>query len=465
MPSNANVEAHPSSHGDERLTGAQALFRSLELEGVEVIFGIPGGAILPAYDPLLDSSIRHVLMRHEQGAGHAAEGYAHATGRPGVCMATSGPGACNLVTALADAWMDSIPVVAITGQVPSGVIGNDAFQEADIRGITIPVTKHNWLVTDARDIPRVVREAFHIASTGRPGPVLIDVPKDILIHEAPFEWPEGVDLPGYKPTTKGNLRQVKEAVALILRSERPVLYAGGGVIKAEAAPELLALAETGQLPVVTTLMARGAFPDTHPLGLGMPGMHGCYTAVTAMQKADLLIAIGSRFDDRVTGNLATFAPDAKVIHVDIDPAEIGKNRHAHVPIVGDAKDVTASLQRELVKQQGDEGPPDRSAWLTALRDWQERYPYRYEQRDDGPIEPEFVMERIYEATRAMPRSWPASDSTRCGRRSTTGSPGRGSGSTAAASAPWGSRFRRRSARRSGDPTRRWSRSTATAASR
>jgi acetolactate synthase-1/2/3 large subunit len=395
----ASADARPGGRSGERLTGAQALFRSLELEGVDVVFGIPGGAILPAYDPLLESSIRHVLMRHEQGAGHAAEGYAHATGRPGVCIATSGPGACNLVTALADAWMDSIPLVAITGQVPTGAIGNDAFQEADIRGITIPVTKHNWLVTDPHDVPRVVREAFHIASTGRPGPVLIDLPKDVLIHEAPFEWPEAVDLPGYKPTTRGNLRQVKEAVRLILAAERPVLYVGGGVIKAEASEELRALAETGELPVVTTLMARGAFPDTHPLALGMPGMHGAYTAVTAMQRSDLLIAIGSRFDDRVTGNLATFAPDAKVIHVDIDPAEIGKNRHAHVPIVGDAKDVTASLQRELAKAQEAEGRPDRSAWLATLRDWLERYPYRYEQHDDGPIEPQFVMERIYEATK------------------------------------------------------------------
>jgi acetolactate synthase-1/2/3 large subunit len=381
------------------LTGAQALFRSLELEGVEIVFGLPGGAILPAYDPLLASSVRHVLMRHEQGAGHAAEGYAQATGRVGVCMATSGPGACNLVTPIADAFMDSIPLVAITGQVPTGVIGNDAFQEADIRGITMPITKHNWLVTDVRDIPRVLREAFHIASTGRPGPVLVDIPKDVLIHEAPFEWPDGVDLPGYKPTTKGNLRQVKEAAQLIMASERPVLYVGGGVIKAEASPEVRTLAETGLLPVVTTLMARGAFPDTHPLGLGMPGMHGCYTAVTAMQRSDLLIAIGARFDDRVTGALASFAPYAKVIHVDIDPAEIGKNRHADVPIVGDAKDVTAALASELGKAQSAAGGvPDRSAWLATLRGWQSSYPYRYEQLDDGPIKPEFVVERIDEAS-------------------------------------------------------------------
>jgi acetolactate synthase-1/2/3 large subunit len=381
-----------------RLTGAQALFRSLELEGVDVVFGIPGGAILPAYDPLLDSSIRHVLMRHEQGAGHAAEGYAHATGRPGVCMATSGPGGCNLVTALADAFMDSIPVVAITGQVPSGVIGNDAFQEADIRGITMPITKHNWLVTDPADVPQIIRQAFHIASTGRPGPVLVDIPKDVLISEAPFEWPEQLDLPGYRPTTKGHAKQVKEAVRLILESERPVIYAGGGLVKANAAGELRALAETGSLPVVTTLMARGVFPDTHPLGLGMPGMHGSYTAVTAMQKSDLLIAIGSRFDDRVTGNLATFAAGAKVIHVDIDPAEIGKNRAADVPIVGDARDVTAALARELARAQEHRGAPDRSAWLETLRSWQEQFPYRYSQDDGGPLKPQFVVDRIYEAT-------------------------------------------------------------------
>ena len=383
----------------QRLTGAQALFRSLELEGVDVVFGIPGGAILPAYDPLLDSGIRHILMRHEQGAGHAAEGYAHATGRPGVCMATSGPGACNLVTALADAFMDSIPVVAITGQVPSAVIGNDAFQEADIRGITMPITKHNWLVTDAADLPRVIREAFHIAATGRPGPVLIDVPKDVLLQQAPFEWPEAVDLPGYRPTTKGNLRQIREAVRLIMAAERPVVYAGGGIVRAEASEELRTLARTGRLPVVTTLMARGTFPDDDPLCLGMPGMHGSYTAVTAMQRADLLIALGARFDDRVTGSLATFAPHAKVIHVDIDPAEIGKNRHADVPIVGDAKDVVGALARELARAQGERGAPDRSAWLSTLRDWVERFPYRYTQQDGGPIKPQFVVERILEATR------------------------------------------------------------------
>jgi acetolactate synthase-1/2/3 large subunit len=382
----------------EMLSGAQALMRSLELEGVDVVFGIPGGAILPAYDPLIDSSIRHVLMRHEQGAGHAAEGYAHVTGRPGVCMATSGPGGCNLVTALADAYMDSIPVVAITGQVPTAVVGNDAFQEAYITGITMPITKHNTMVTDPADVPRAIREAFHIASTGRPGPVLVDLPKDVLIKQAEFRWPDDVDLPGYRPTTKGNVKQVREAVRLILESERPVIYAGGGIVRAGAAPELRQLAEAGDLPVVTTLMGRGVFPDTHPLALGMPGMHGMYTAVTAMQRSDLLISIGVRFDDRVTGQLETFAAGAKVIHVDIDPAEIGKNRAADVPIVGDAKEVTAALTRELAKAQEERGAPDRSAWLGQLHEWQERFPLRYRQEDDGPIKPQFVVDRIYEAT-------------------------------------------------------------------
>ncbi len=383
-----------------RLTGAQALFKALEGEGVEVVFGIPGGAILPAYDPLLDSGIRHVLCRHEQGAGHAAEGYAHATGRVGVCMATSGPGGCNLVTALADAKMDSVPVVAITGQVPTPVVGNDAFQEADITGITMPITKHNYLVKDAADIPRVIREAFHIASTGRPGPVLVDIPKDVLLRELDWHWPERVDIPGYKPTTKANVRQIREAVKLILASERPVLYVGGGVLKAGATEELHRLATAGRIPVVTTLMARGAFPDGHELCLGMPGMHGNYTAVTAMQRADLLIALGARFDDRVTGNLATFAPGAKVIHVDVDPAEIGKNRRADVPIVGDARDAIAKLAAELERRQAEGGgAPDRTPWLRQLREWQERYPLRYTQPAEGPLKPQYAIERLYELTK------------------------------------------------------------------
>jgi acetolactate synthase-1/2/3 large subunit len=377
-----------------KVTGAQALFKSLEGEGVDVVFGIPGGAILPAYDPLIESSVRHVLCRHEQGAGHAAEGYAWATGKVGVAIATSGPGGCNLVTALADAKMDSVPMVAITGQVPTPVVGNDAFQEADITGITIPVTKHNFLVKDANELAETIREAFHIASTGRPGPVLVDIPKDVLLQEATWRWPESVDLPGYKPTTKGNLRQVRSAVEMILESERPVLYVGGGVIKAEASTELLALATDGRLPVTTTLMARGAFPDTHELALGMPGMHGGYTAVTAMQKADLLVALGARFDDRVTGRLAAFAPDAKIIHVDVDPAEIGKNRSADIPIVGDCKDVIAKLHAELTRRQAEAGgSPDRSAWLAQLDDWRRRYPYRYDQPADGPLKPQYCIEQ------------------------------------------------------------------------
>ena len=377
------------------MSGADAVLKALEQEGVEVIFGIPGGASMPIYDPLVDRSpIRHVLCRHEQGAGHAAEGYSWATGRVGVCMATSGPGATNLVTPLADAKMDSVPIVAITGQVPTPVVGNDAFQEADITGITMPITKHNFLVKDPGEIVETVREAFHIAATGRPGPVVVDLPKDVLNAEVEYVWPERVKLPGYKPTTKGNNRQVVEAVKLLLAAERPVLYVGGGVVKADAAAELAELAELGRLPVVTTLMARGVFPDSHELCLGMPGMHGNYTAVTAMQRADLLVALGSRFDDRVTGKLAAFAPHAKVVHVDIDPAEIGKNRVADIPIVGDCRDVIAKMVAELGRRQGDAGPPDRSAWRGQLADWQQRYPSRYQQESDGPIKPQYAVERL-----------------------------------------------------------------------
>ena len=379
-----------------KMSGADALLKALEQEGVEAIFGIPGGASMPIYDPLVDrSSIRHILCRHEQGAGHAAEGYAWVTGKVGVCMATSGPGATNLVTPLADAKMDSVPIVAITGQVPTPVVGNDAFQEADITGITMPVTKHNFLVKDPAEIVETVREAFHIASTGRPGPVLIDLPKDVLLAETTYRWPERIDLPGYKPTTKGNTRQVVEAVKLVMRAKKPVLYVGGGVIKADADEELFKLATTGQLPVVTTLMARGAFPDSHELCLGMPGMHGNYTAVTSMQQADLLVALGSRFDDRVTGKLAGFAPHAKIVHVDIDPAEIGKNRAVDVPIVGDCKDVIGKLAAELVKRQEEAGGvPDRGPWLRQLAEWKEAYPYRYAQEPDGALKPQFCVERL-----------------------------------------------------------------------
>jgi acetolactate synthase I/II/III large subunit len=379
-----------------KMSGALALLKALEQEDVDVIFGIPGGASMPIYDPLVDGSpIRHILCRHEQGAGHAAEGYAWATGKVGVCMATSGPGATNLVTPLADAKMDSVPIVAITGQVPTPVVGNDAFQEADITGITMPITKHNFLVKDPAEIVETVREAFHIASTGRPGPVLIDLPKDVLLADVQYTWPEKVRLPGYKPTTKGNQRQIAEAVKLIMKAKRPVLYVGGGVIKSDADRELYRLATTGQLPVVTTLMARGAFPDSHELCLGMPGMHGNYTAVTAMQKADLLVALGARFDDRVTGKLAGFAPHAKVVHVDIDPAEIGKNRTADVPIVGDCRDVIGKIAAELERRQEEAGgAPERSAWLGQLKEWREAYPYRYDQHPDGPLKPQYCVERL-----------------------------------------------------------------------
>ncbi|MDQ1704388.1 MAG: acetolactate synthase large subunit, partial [Frankiaceae bacterium] len=326
----------------EMLTGAQSLVRSLEELGVDVVFGIPGGAILPAYDPLFDSKrLRHILVRHEQGAGHAATGYAQATGRVGVCMATSGPGATNLVTPIADAYMDSVPIVAITGQVPSAAIGTDAFQEADICGITMPITKHNFLVQDAAEIPRVLAEAFHIAATGRPGPVLVDIAKDALQATAEFVWPVEMQLPGYRPAARAHAKQVREAARLIVAAKRPVLYVGGGVLKAHAAAELRVLAELTGAPVITTLMARGAFPDSHPLHLGMPGMHGSVAAVTALQKCDLMVALGTRFDDRVTGKLSTFAPDATVIHADIDPAEISKNREADVPVVGDAREILA----------------------------------------------------------------------------------------------------------------------------
>jgi acetolactate synthase I/II/III large subunit len=376
------------------ITGAQSLVRSLEAVGVEVVFGIPGGAILPAYDPLFDSHVRHVLVRHEQGAGHAATGYAQATGRVGVCMATSGPGATNLVTPLADAYMDSVPIVAITGQVPSGAIGTDAFQEADIRGITMPITKHNFLVTDAAEIPQRIAEAFHLAATGRPGPVLVDIPKDVLQATTDFSWPPRLDLPGYKPTTRPHGKQVREAAAMIAGARRPVLYVGGGVLKAGATEELAELAALTGAPVVTTLMARGAFPDSSPQHLGMPGMHGTVAAVTALQKADVLVALGARFDDRVTGQLSTFAPGALVVHADIDPAEIGKNRKADVPIVGDARETIAELVTALRAEHAAGRTPDLAAWWEQLDDWRTRYPLGYEWPEDGSLSPQYVIERI-----------------------------------------------------------------------
>ncbi|MQA78657.1 MAG: acetolactate synthase large subunit [Streptosporangiales bacterium] len=379
----------------EQMTGAQALIRSLEHEGVEVVFGIPGGAVLPAYDPLFDSKqIRHVLVRHEQGAGHAAEGYAQVTGRVGVCMATSGPGATNLVTAIADAHMDSVPIVAITGQVPSSLIGTDGFQEADICGITMPITKHSFLVTKPEDIPQAVTEAFHIASTGRPGPVLVDVAKDAMQATGSFSWPVRPHLPGYRPVTKPNAKRVREAARMITEADRPVLYVGGGVIKAGATKELLELAELTGIPVVTTLMARGAFPDSHRQHVGMPGMHGSVTAVGALQRADLLIALGTRFDDRVTGQLSSFAPEAKVVHVDIDPAEISKNRAADVPIVGDCRETLAVLL-EAVRAERESGRvADLAAWWRQLDGWRRMYPLGYDAPDDGTLSPQYVIERI-----------------------------------------------------------------------
>ena len=381
------------------LTGAQALIKSLETKGVEVIFGLPGGAILPVYDPIIDSSIRHILVRHEQGAGHAAEGYAQVTGRPGGAMVTSGPGATNIVTPLADAYMDSIPLVVITGQVASGAIGTDAFQEVDTTGITMGVTKHNWLVTDAEDIPTVIAEAFHVATTGRPGPVLVDFPKDIANAKMNWHWPDSIDLPGYRPESAPDLKAIAAAVELIRAAERPVLYVGGGMVKSDAAPALLELVALTGIPVVTTLMARGAFPDSHALHLGMPGMHGSYTAVTAMQRADLLVALGSRFDDRVTGKVSAFAPDAKVIHVDIDRAEHGKVRRPDVAIAADCRLATEALVEQL-RAAPDPGAPARLApWVAQVSAMKARFPFTYDKpsAESGSVKPQFVVEQLREA--------------------------------------------------------------------
>jgi acetolactate synthase-1/2/3 large subunit len=382
----------PTANGTA-MTGATALVKSLEAAGVEVMFGLPGGAILPAYDPIYDSTIRHILVRHEQGAGHAATGYAQVSGRAGVCIATSGPGATNLVTPLMDASMDSVPLVAITGQVPSAAIGTDAFQEADIRGITMPFTKHNYLITDPAEIPGAIAEAFHIATTGRPGPVLVDIAKDALQKMTTFNWPTSINLAGYKPQSTPNAQAITDAAALITQSSKPVFYVGGGVIKANAAAQLRALVELLGAPVVTTLMARGAFPDSHPLHMGMPGMHGTVAAVTALQKADLLITLGARFDDRVTGKLSTFAPNAKILHADIDPAEIGKNRHADVAVVGDIRETMAALvpalQAALAKNK-----PDLTAWLRQMNSLKSTYPLGFDVPEDGSLSPQLVIQRL-----------------------------------------------------------------------
>ncbi|MGN6403661.1 acetolactate synthase large subunit, partial [Sinomonas sp.] len=380
------------------MTGSEAIVRSLEELGVDDVFGLPGGAILPTYDPLMASKINHVLVRHEQGAGHAAQGYAMVTGRVGVCIATSGPGATNLVTAIADAHMDSVPLVAITGQVASSVIGSDAFQEADIVGITMPITKHSFLVTRAQDIPRTLAEAFHLASTGRPGPVLVDVTKDAQQSLMTFSWPPKIDLPGYRPVTRGHSKQVREAARLIAASAKPVLYVGGGVVKADASKELLELAETTGAPVVTTLTARGSFPDSHSQHVGMPGMHGSVSAVTALQQADLLITLGARFDDRVTGVLSSFAPNAKVIHADIDPAEISKNRAADVPIVGSVKEIIPELTEAVRALQEKDGGVDLAPWWAFLNKLREDYPLGWTEPEDGLLAPQKIIQRIGELT-------------------------------------------------------------------
>ncbi|WP_435736504.1 acetolactate synthase large subunit [Cellulosimicrobium sp. PMB13] len=393
----AQVRPARSATPGEEMTGAQSIVRSLEEVGAEVVFGIPGGAILPTYDPLMDSTrLRHILVRHEQGGGHAAQGYAHATGRVGVTMATSGPGATNLVTPIADANMDSIPLVAITGQVAAGAIGTDAFQEADIVGITLPITKHNFLVTDPDEIPRTIAEAFHIASTGRPGPVLVDIAKSAMQSQTTFSWPQDIHLPGYHPVTKPHSKQIKEAARLLASARRPVLYVGGGTVRANATAELRRLVDLSGAAVVTTLMARGAVPDTHPQNLGMPGMHGTVPAVAALQKADLIVALGARFDDRVTGKLSSFAPHAAIVHADIDPAEIGKNRDVDVPIVGDLKEVLADLVPELEREHAAQGQPDLAAWWHQIDDWRETYPLGYTEPDDGHLSPQHVISRLGE---------------------------------------------------------------------
>ena len=384
---------HVHTPNGTEMTGATSLVKSLEAAGVDVMFGLPGGAILPAYDPIYDSTIRHILVRHEQGAGHAATGYAQVTGRAGVCIATSGPGATNLVTPLMDAAMDSVPLVAITGQVPSAAIGTDAFQEADIRGITMPFTKHNYLITNPDEIPVAIAEAFHIATTGRPGPVLVDIAKDALQKMTTFNWPTSINLAGYKPKSTPDAQSITDAAALIAQSSKPVFYVGGGVIKANASAELRQLVELLGAPVVTTLMARGAFPDSHPLHMGMPGMHGTVAAVTALQKADLLITLGARFDDRVTGKLSTFAPNAKILHADIDPAEIGKNRHADVAVVGDVRETIAALIPAL-KAALAKNKPDLTAWLRQMNSLKSTYPLGFDTPDDGSLSPQLVIQRL-----------------------------------------------------------------------
>jgi acetolactate synthase-1/2/3 large subunit len=397
-PNTVLPSATPGKASPELLTGSQSVVRTLELLGVESVFGLPGGAILPIYDAIIDSTkIRHILVRHEQGAGHAAEGFASASGKVGVAMATSGPGATNLVTAIMDAHMDSVPVVFITGQVFSTLMGTDAFQEADIVGITMPITKHSFLVKDPADIPSTIAAAYHIAGTGRPGPVLVDITKDAQQNKVPFVWPPKIDLPGYRPITKAHGKQILAAAQLLVEAKKPILYVGGGVIRSRASQELLELAEATGVPVTTTLMARGAFPDSHPQHLGMPGMHGTVPAVLALQESDLIVSLGARFDDRVTGNTSLFAPNAKVVHVDIDPAEISKIRIADVPIVGDAKDVIVDLTAAF-QEASRETKPDLVEWWTYLNGLREEFPLGYSRPSDGLLAPQYVIQRIGELT-------------------------------------------------------------------
>ena len=381
-----------------RMTGADAILRALEAEGVEVVFGIPGGAILPTYDAFArGTTVRHVLARHEQGAGHMAEGYARATGKVGVALATSGPGATNLVTPIADAWMDSTPLVCITGQVRTQLIGTDAFQECDIVGVTIPIVKHSWLVQDVRELPGVLKAAFHIARTGRCGPVLVDVPRDVQEAELDFEYPEEPDLPGWHPPKRGHPRQIEAAARAIAAAEKPVLYVGGGVLNGNACAELRELAEVGRLPVITTLMAKGAFPESHELHFGWPGMHGPKWSNWAMNKCDLLVAVGARFDDRVTGKLSAFAPGATVVHLDIDPAEIGKLRRADIPVVGPLPEVLAGIAAELRRLQAEGRKPKTDAWLRQIAEWREEFPLRYSR--SGPyLKPQLVLETLRDLT-------------------------------------------------------------------
>jgi acetolactate synthase-1/2/3 large subunit len=384
-----------------RMLGADAILRSLEAEGVDVMFGIPGGAILPTYDAIArGTTVRHVLARHEQGAGHMAEGYARASGRVGVAIATSGPGATNLVTPIADAWMDSTPIVCITGQVYSRLIGTDAFQETDATGITMPVVKHSWLVQDVRELPQVIKNAFHVARTGRPGPVLVDVAKDAQEAELDFSYPDDVDLPGWRPPSKVHERQVREAARAIVESRQPIVYAGGGVLNAEASAELLALVEAARLPAVVTLMGKGCLPDSHPLNYGAPGMHGSKYANWALNKGDLIVAVGTRFDDRVTGKVSAFAPGARVIHFDIDAAEVGKIRDADIPVVGPLKLALSQLTREVKALQA-ETQTDRSAWHAQLEEWRMLYPYKY-RRAEGVLKPQTVIERLRDLTAVRP---------------------------------------------------------------